>query len=320
MTPSNRVSTVVGAVVLALLGIGIVAGASLLRGAGVLQPRVKVRVAFADIAGLREGAPVRLAGLDVGVVDRISIAGDAPRHEVVLAIVDRPELRRWIREDSRIEITADNLLGSKHVAIGFGSTGKPLGHGDLVVGSSPIGFEAILADLRSTVRSTAEVGARFEKAIALIDGPDGGGLARSLVQIQTALADLAKVGAELRAVFDPERGDPNSLRNTLADLRKAARSAAELTGEINKALAGEGGGKKLGDLIASLERTVANTERVTAELRLMLAGDPAAGPPANIARTLKDLEKTAANLKEITESTKGTIEVMRKLYPPNWFK
>lgn len=317
---NNRFSFVIGALVLVGLAVSIVVGAGLLRDGGVLEARTTIRVAFADVAGLRAGAPVRLAGLDIGTVASIDVATDRATHVVTLNLIDRPEYRNWIRRDSRFQITSGNLLGDKHVAISFGESGPPLERGELVVGEPPVGFEAILSDLRATVAHTRQIGERLDAALVAVDGAEPGqGLADLLGQSKQALADLAQVATELKAVFDRDQDGPASLRGTLTDLRRASKRAAELMDEVGESLkTADGEPRRLGELVANLDRAASNTEKVTGELRKMLVAEEGKAAPA--AKTLKDLEQAAANLREITESTKSMIETMRRLYPPNWFK
>lgn len=319
MERQQRFSFIVGSIFLALLAGVIVLGATLLRDAGALRQRMRIEVAFADVSGLRPGAPVRLSGWEVGVVDEVRVDPRSARHLVTLSIVDQPAYRHWIRRDSKFQILADNLLGNKHVAISFGSTGTPLENGARVEGASPVGIEAILVDLRETVANTAGLTKRLGAALAVADG-EGGGLGQTLVRLQQSLEDTGVVTRELKSLFARDSRDPDSLRATLGELRRASENAAKLAEELKLALKGpDGKPRDLGAVLTNLERTAANAQQVSDDMKKMLGGGKN-GKPADVGKTLRDLEIAAENLKEITASTKSMIEVMRKVYPPNWFK
>lgn len=83
----------------------------------MFTPKGKLRVVMDDVAGLKEGAPVWLAGVDVGVVTAISFENPQKSNEVdVLLEADHGALRK-IGPDSRITIKTRGLMGEKYVDI-----------------------------------------------------------------------------------------------------------------------------------------------------------------------------------------------------------
>ena len=234
--------------------------------------------------------------------------------------MDTPANRKWIRPDSRFQVLSDNLLGNKLVEISWGTTGAPLADGSTVIGEHPVSIEGILKDLRRTVRSTAGVAERLDKALKILDRDGGDGLAQSITQLQQSLADMSAVTGELRLLFEKDSRDPQSLRATLADLRKASGNAAALMEELKAGLRSpDGKQRKLGEILTNLEKTAANSSEVTESVKKMLGGRQGS-KPVDLQKTLQDLEVSAKNLKDITESTKSMMGTLRKMYPPNWFK
>ena len=79
-----------------------------------------VTAEFANIAGLEEGAKVRVAGLDAGAVDTIHVpANPSARFRVELRI--RQDLHPLIRVDSVATIQTDGLVGNKFVQVEAGT-------------------------------------------------------------------------------------------------------------------------------------------------------------------------------------------------------
>ena len=96
----------------------------ILNASGDINPfskKLHLKARFADANGLREGAEVRLAGVKVGKVDKITLlppsdVPTAPRVEVVMTvngtIDDRPASER-IRTDSTAQQGSPSLLGNE---------------------------------------------------------------------------------------------------------------------------------------------------------------------------------------------------------------
>ncbi|MBT1071864.1 MlaD family protein [Pelotalea chapellei] len=83
----------------------------------MFTPKGKLRVVMDDVAGLKEGAPVWLAGVDVGVVTAVSF--DNPKHSNEVNILLEADYRalRKIGSDSLITIKTRGLMGEKYVDI-----------------------------------------------------------------------------------------------------------------------------------------------------------------------------------------------------------
>lgn len=80
-------------------------------------PKGKLSVVMTDVAGLKVGAPVWLAGVDVGLVQDIHFEAPEKNNEVeVILEVDRDALRK-IGKDSVITVKTRGLLGEKYVDI-----------------------------------------------------------------------------------------------------------------------------------------------------------------------------------------------------------
>jgi phospholipid/cholesterol/gamma-HCH transport system substrate-binding protein len=101
---------------IALIGI---AGGVLLMGqkTKMFVAKGQLRVVMDDVAGLKVGAPVWLAGVDVGVVTSIDFSDPKRSNKVeILLEADHKALRK-IGADSRITIKTRGLMGEKYVDI-----------------------------------------------------------------------------------------------------------------------------------------------------------------------------------------------------------
>ena len=89
-------------------------------GGEFLEERYVLNCAFDDVAGLREGAVVRLAGIDVGEVRNIRFSEDLGVKKVPVELSIKMTYQDRIRLDSIARIDTLGLVGDKYVAISVG--------------------------------------------------------------------------------------------------------------------------------------------------------------------------------------------------------
>ena len=136
------------------------------RDKGLTQPKFQVTVYYRDVVGLADGAPVRLAGVNVGNVEDISflekeIQGRKVR--VILNIFDR--YRNQLNRDANFAIKSVGVLGEKQVEINLIDGGQKL---DL---SQPIMGEEIFSvqDLAVVFAEAAESFTKTSEDLNKID-------------------------------------------------------------------------------------------------------------------------------------------------------
>src|SRR5262249_10054591 len=104
-------------IVLLVVGIFLVTGRT-----GFFTKTVVVRTLAPDAGGLRGGAPVRLAGIDVGKVKEVRISGleDRTRAVEITMEINRDNFSQ-LRSDSEAFLAAEGLLGERYVNLSKGS-------------------------------------------------------------------------------------------------------------------------------------------------------------------------------------------------------
>ena len=101
-------------------------------GAGFLGPKYRLRTYLPEVAGVTNGAPVRLDGVDIGNVESIKMVPRTPGHipeksrniELMLRLDKR--FQPDILTDSTASLVTEGLLGNRYVNITRGFTGVPL--------------------------------------------------------------------------------------------------------------------------------------------------------------------------------------------------
>jgi phospholipid/cholesterol/gamma-HCH transport system substrate-binding protein len=102
--------------------IALIAGAVILDLAGArdfLSKGYAVRAHFENIQELKEGDPVKMAGVDIGHVEKIDLSSN--NVEVVMSI----NKKTAVKTDSKASIKFVGLMGQNYVAVTFGSPSAP---------------------------------------------------------------------------------------------------------------------------------------------------------------------------------------------------
>jgi phospholipid/cholesterol/gamma-HCH transport system substrate-binding protein len=278
---------------------------------GFFWERYSIKTIFDDIAGLKEGAPVRVAGVEVGAVSDITFVGE--RVEVTMEL--KQENRERITTESRAMLGSVSLLGEAAVDITPSSKGTPIPEWGYVQ-SGPTA--------QSIAEATAKVSAGLEEATGLLkDIRAGRGTVGQLFTNESIYRDLERFINSAEQVT----GAINRGRGTLGRLNTDPRVYNELEGatrNLNQVIArirsGEGSlGKLLNDpaLANSLTGTTQNLENITGRLD---RGEGTAGKLVTDTQLYDRLNAVAQRLDTLTtrlnagEGTAGRLLQDKQLY------
>jgi phospholipid/cholesterol/gamma-HCH transport system substrate-binding protein len=279
--------------------------------AGFSWQQYHLKTKFADVQGLKSGAVVRVAGVEVGTVKSIEFVGSDV--EVVMSV--SKAMRERITTDSRVSIGSLSLLGAPVLDISPSATGTPIEDWGYVRSRRPYG----------QLNEVAEAATRgLEQATSLLrDVRAGKGMIGKLFTDDALYNDLASFissAEEVVAALNRAEGtigkliqDPEvyeAIRRTTADL-------STMTARIN---AGEGPlGRLLRDdaLGQSLSTTARNVEELTGKISRgegtagKLVNDPALYDRLN--GLSEKLDQLAARL-NAGEGTAGKLLQDQQLY------
>lgn len=155
----GRLSLIVGGfVLLALIALGALI-LSLSAERGIFAERYQLLAYFSDVQGLLPGAPVRLAGKDVGTVQTVTFGRfgtEQPPVKVVLSIDRNVQAR--IRGSSTATIGTIGLLGDSYVEVSVGTRQTPvLEEGEEIPAVDPIDFDTVVEEGRIALANIAEL-------------------------------------------------------------------------------------------------------------------------------------------------------------------
>lgn len=245
MGGDRRLSLVAG--VFALASLATLAGMilSLSSERGIFRARYPLRCYFSDVQGLLPGAPVRLAGKDVGAVRAVRfgpLGGERPPVEVLLE-VDR-EVQARIRSDSIARIGTIGLLGDTYVEVSVGSLDADvLAAGAELPAESPLALNRVVATGTEALDQIAQLAASANEVVGDFRGRMGGErVVDALDAITESVDHVTSIVAEVREgegllhslVYDSYEGSGvESIERSLATLEDILREIQDGRGVLH---------------------------------------------------------------------------------------
>jgi phospholipid/cholesterol/gamma-HCH transport system substrate-binding protein len=227
---------------------------------GFFWQQYKLKTTFKNVQGLKSGAIVRVAGVDVGKVTEVGFAGA----DVQVTMQLNEENKKRITDQSRASIGSMSLLGEPIIEISPSSAGTPLKDGDFIQSTRTPGQISDVAE-----NATQTLG----EATALIkEIREGKGTVGKLFTDDQMYRELNELVASTQAVAASINRGNGTLGLLIRDpvaYNRANAALANLQEMTRRITAGEGSiGRLLRDeqLAKSLTSATGNLDQVTARL------------------------------------------------------
>ena len=265
----------VGALV--LFGVALLAAFVFVLGDFSLGDGFEFYVEFENSGGLKPGADVAIAGINVGGVETLRFIQDknkkdaAPVGVRVKIRVDK-EYAEAIRENSEFFITTRGVLGEPYIEIVTTDFAEPsIKVGAVLMGVEPPRMDIIIS--KATKLLTV--------ANDLLSNPE--------IQTKDLIKNTASLMKNLNEFMVANRGD---LDETVGHVKTTTKEASLLLGSLNVAV---GDGTPIHQTIYDLQSTARSSRRIASSVAGKI--DP----------LMNDFSVTAKNAKTLTESTDRII-------------
>jgi phospholipid/cholesterol/gamma-HCH transport system substrate-binding protein len=307
-----KVGVFVFGLTLLLLGSVFVLGGS----GELMEDRYKLYGRYSDVAGLKEGAVVRLAGWDVGEVSANRFAENLEQKELTVEMSILARYQARIRADSEARIDTVGVLGDKYVSISMGSPDKDgLDDGAEIATRAPLDFLNYTRQFDDIMQNTTSISRKFDLMLGDDEEVAEAKVASSLRHMESLLG-AARDGDGLMHALVYDREMPKRVSSILRNLDRASDGLANVTNEIkegdglaNEMIYGSDGAAlatQLGDLADALATLTRDLKSEESMLHSIIYDPDKAQVIDDLAETMASLRRTSKAL----ENGDGTLGLL----------
>jgi phospholipid/cholesterol/gamma-HCH transport system substrate-binding protein len=196
-----------------------------------------VKAYFQNVEGLRNGAPVRLSGVDVGAVKSIRIIGEkASIIEVTLRLL--ADVKRFIRKDTEAGIETEGLVGYKFISLDIkDSKAEHVEDGGTILVKEPVSFADVIEETQGIMAYTKEMTKNLADIVYKINAGEG------------TLGKLLNDEELYNVTTEITRTAGVTLDSLSTDLRNIVETYDQL-------------GKGMGDVLVSVSNAIASVDTI----------------------------------------------------------
>jgi phospholipid/cholesterol/gamma-HCH transport system substrate-binding protein len=270
---------------------------------GWFTRKITLRSYLDNAGGLRQGAPVRLAGVDIGNVTRIRIVGGKPLTPVEITMKVNTKYSFNLRKDSVTLLSTAGVLGETYVDVDSSSAkGPEATDGDTLVARSQPELQDVVRASQGTLQNMDALLKRTDRILAFVESGQG---SLGKVIYDPALYDqLNATVREFKGLVDDIQSGKGSLGPLFTSdevYKKVIAAIDKLNTIIDDLQQGKGtAGKLLKDpvLYENANQTIANVRQLTDDIN---AGKGAIGKMTHDQEFAARLQTTMNNLASLTE-------------------
>jgi phospholipid/cholesterol/gamma-HCH transport system substrate-binding protein len=281
---------------------------------GLFTKKLTLKSYFDNAGGLREGAPVRLQGVDIGNVSGIRVVYDPAKRltpvEVTLKVITK--YHRNLRKDSVTLLSTAGVLGETYIDIDSAQANGPeVQTGDVLATRETPQIEDVVRASQSTLQNLDALEKRVDRILAFVES--GQGSIGKVIYDPSLYNRLNGTVIQFQGLVNDVTSGKGSLGKLLVDdqlYRSANATVEKLNGIIDDLNAGKGtAGKFLKDpgLYNTANDTIANVKKLTDDAN---AGKGALGVLAKNEEFASKLKNTMSKLSDLSDrlnSGEGTI-------------
>jgi phospholipid/cholesterol/gamma-HCH transport system substrate-binding protein len=283
---------------------------------GVFTPKIRLKAYFDDAGGLRNGAPVRLQGVDVGNVTRVRIVRDKPLTPVEVTMKVTTRYRANMRKDSVIAMATAGVLGETYINIDSShAKGPEVSDGDQLATRETPDIQDVVRSSQGTLENLDALLKRTDRILAFVES--GQGSIGKLIydpQLYNRFADTVN---EFKGIVDDIRNGQGSIGKLISNdeaYNKLMGTVDKLNAVVDDLQQGKGtAGKFLKDpaLYDNANATIANVKKLTDDIN---AGKGSIGKLAKDEALAQKLDNTITKLSALTDRLEAGEGTAGKLF------
>jgi phospholipid/cholesterol/gamma-HCH transport system substrate-binding protein len=198
---------------------------------------------FKTVSGLKVGNNVRFSGINVGTISEIELLTDT---SVMVVLLLKEDVKRFIKTDARASIGSDGLMGDKVLTISPGTHSTTgVKDNDFIASKNAIEMDDIMSSMKASVDNAGIITAQLAEFSTKMNNGEGAlsklitdqqfanSLKGTLINLETSSKEFARFttkmndgkGALSKLVSDEKFG--NTLDSTMANLQGATKGLNE---------------------------------------------------------------------------------------------
>jgi len=287
-----------------LLAVGLLVAFLLILGNFRFSPGPTLYIDYTNSGGLRNGAKVKVAGVNAGSVTDIRFTGGQSVNEagqqvfVQVTVELTDEMAPMVTQGSRFYISTEGILGEKYIEVTPGLPGAPaIEAGSTVAGEPPIELQVLSARAASAVNKLQQ----------LVDGQNA-----DLTEATTSLREILERSNRVAKTLDDELpGLVERMNLTMERVRGSLDGIDRLAADGSDLLNRQDGVK---DAVASLAGAAATLDTRLPELidqgeaLLVDAQALAAASESTLEEVEREFSAAARDARGLVKSAGGLVE------------
>lgn len=270
---------------------------------GLFTPKIRLKSYFDNAQGLRNGAPVRLQGVDVGNVAGLRVVPNKPLTPVEITMRVSTKYSFNIRKDSVTSLSTAGVLGETYIDINSArAQGPEARDGDVLATRDTPDIQDVVRASQGTLQNLDALLKRTDRILAYVES--GQGSIGKLVYDPSLYNRFADTVNEFKGIVDQIRNGQGSLGKLVSNdeaYDKAMAVVDKLNAIVDDLQQGKGtAGKFLKDpsLYNNANDTIANVKKLTDDIN---AGKGALGKLTKDEALAQKLDNTIAKLSVLTD-------------------
>ncbi|MGO9863538.1 MAG: MlaD family protein [Terriglobales bacterium] len=278
---------------------------------GWFTHKITLRSYVDNASELREGAPVRLHGVDIGNVTSVQIVRDKPTTPVEVTMKVNTKYKFNLRKDSVILLSTAGVLGETYVDIDSSTAkGPQVTDGDTLLAHDQPDFQDVVRASQGTLQNMDALLKRLDNIVAFVES--GKGSIGKAIYSPALYEQLDATVLEFKGLLDQIQSGKGSLGPLVTSdesYKKALAAIDKINALVDGLQQGKGtAGKLLNDsqLYDNANKTMADVSQLTADIN---AGKGALGKIARdqeFAARLQTLMTNLSKLSDRLEKGEGT--------------
>jgi phospholipid/cholesterol/gamma-HCH transport system substrate-binding protein len=270
---------------------------------GWFTRKITLRSYFDNAQGLREGAPVRLSGVDIGNVTHVQVVNAKPLTPVEVTMKVNTQYSFNLRKDSVTLMSTAGILGETFVDIDSSTAKGPQAtNGDVLETRDQPAIQDVVRASQGTLQNMDSLLKRVDRIMTFIES--GQGSIGKVIYDPALYNQLNATVAEFKGLVDDLQSGKGSIGPLLtsdAAYKKVMAAVDKVNAMLDDLQQGKGSAGKLlkdPELYDNVNKTIANIHQLTDDIN---AGKGGLGKIAHDPEFAAKLQTTMNNLAALSE-------------------